>query len=139
MQADFLDAHERHWSDAEILFQKQCWANADHLYGFAAECGLKGLMVAFGMQQNPDKEGMPLSKHDQKHIDNLKGRYETYRAGANAANYLLAANDPFTNWRASDRYAGRSNFSEQHVVPHQQGTLEIRNLISKARKAGLVV
>ena len=49
MQADFLDAHDRHWDDAGRLFAAQRWANADHLYGMAAECGLKRLMLAFGM------------------------------------------------------------------------------------------
>ncbi|WHF34964.1 hypothetical protein [Aeromonas salmonicida] len=47
MQADFLDAHARHWDDAESLLQAQRWANADHLYGMAAECGLKQLMRVF--------------------------------------------------------------------------------------------
>ncbi len=49
MPADFLDVHHRHWDDAERLFAAQRWANADHLYGMAAECGLKRLMRAFGM------------------------------------------------------------------------------------------
>lgn len=49
MKTDFHDAHERHWDDAERLFEAQRWANADHLYGVAAECGLKWLMVHFGM------------------------------------------------------------------------------------------
>jgi hypothetical protein len=49
MQADFLDAHERHWQDAELLLTNQRLANADHLYGMSAECGLKRLMLAFGM------------------------------------------------------------------------------------------
>lgn len=43
MQSDFLDAHNRHWQDAEQLFEAQRWANADQLFGMAAECGLKSL------------------------------------------------------------------------------------------------
>ena len=31
MKADFLDAHNRHWKDAELLFNAKRWANADHL------------------------------------------------------------------------------------------------------------
>ena len=53
MQANFLDAHERHWGDAERFFSAGRYANADHLYGMAAECGLKRLMVHFGMAVNP--------------------------------------------------------------------------------------
>ncbi|MDE0002871.1 MAG: hypothetical protein OXQ29_09265 [Rhodospirillaceae bacterium] len=37
--ADFLDAHRRHWCDAELLFNDSRWANADQMYGFSAECG----------------------------------------------------------------------------------------------------
>lgn len=66
MQADFLDAHERHWGDAERLFQAQRWANADHLYGMAAECGMKRLMLAFGMPYDAGKD-WPASKQDRAH------------------------------------------------------------------------
>ena len=30
--ADFVDAHHRHWADAELLFEHDRWANADQLY-----------------------------------------------------------------------------------------------------------
>ena len=55
MKADFLDAHQRHWDDAEHLLQAQRWANADHLYGFAAECGLKAV-VAGVVEDAPQRE-----------------------------------------------------------------------------------
>ena len=46
---DFVDSHRRHWQDAELLFDQSRWANADQLYGFSAECGLKAVMKALGM------------------------------------------------------------------------------------------
>lgn len=49
MVTDFMDAHHRHWEDAELLFNASRWANADHHYGMVAECGLKRLMIVFGM------------------------------------------------------------------------------------------
>ena len=49
LPADFKDAHSRHWVDAELLFGKSRWANADHLYGFSVECGLKAVMAKLGM------------------------------------------------------------------------------------------
>jgi hypothetical protein len=55
--ADFADAHRRHWEDAELLFAHDRWANADQLYGFSAECGLKTVMQALGM--NTDAAGVP--------------------------------------------------------------------------------
>ena len=47
--ADFSDAHRRHWEDAELLHAYSRWANADQLYGFSAECGLKAVMQVLGM------------------------------------------------------------------------------------------
>ena len=38
-RVSFLDAHNRHWKDAELLFCRARLANADQLYGFSAECG----------------------------------------------------------------------------------------------------
>lgn len=50
---DFADAHGRHWGDAELLYAHECLANADQLYGFSAECGLKALMEVLGMRLDP--------------------------------------------------------------------------------------
>ncbi len=69
MQTDFLDAHERHWEDAELLFAQSRWANADHLYGLAAECGLKRLMIVFRMPVAAD--GGPQLPHDRVHADRV--------------------------------------------------------------------
>ena len=68
MHTDFLDAHKRHWADAEYLFNGSRWANADQLYGVSAECGLKRLMVAFGMDFNIIK-GIPVEREDRVHAN----------------------------------------------------------------------
>lgn len=60
MAENFLDAHHRHWDDAELLYQAQRWANADHLFGVSAECGLKRLME---MMNNG-----ALARDDRKHV-----------------------------------------------------------------------
>lgn len=70
MQADYLDAHNRHWQDAESLFDSNRSANADHLYGMAAECGLKRLMLAFGMKFDSAKDRP--SSTDDRHLDSLR-------------------------------------------------------------------
>lgn len=44
----FRDAMDRHWQDAELLHRKERLANADHLYGLSAECGLKALLEQDG-------------------------------------------------------------------------------------------
>ena len=48
-QEDYSDAHDRHWEDAELLRTRGRLANADHLYGFSAERGLKAAMQSLRM------------------------------------------------------------------------------------------
>ncbi|THF62037.1 SAM-dependent methyltransferase [Pseudothauera rhizosphaerae] len=139
MQADFLDAHERHWDDAERLFAEGRYANADHLYGMAAECGLKRLMVRFGMAVNP-VTGSPTDNKDWKHANNIWARFESYRSGKVEGNdYGLPTPSPFDNWDASDRYAHQSNFNQAGVQVHQAGAAAICELIKKAQREGLLV
>ena len=67
--ADFVDAHHRHWTDAELLFERDRWANADQLYGFSAECGLKAVMKTFGMPV--DETGTPEEREHRVHVQDL--------------------------------------------------------------------
>lgn len=139
MQADFLDAHERHWDDAERLFNAERYANAGHLYGMAAECGLKRLMVKFGMTVNP-ATGDPTNKNDWKHANNIWTRFESYRNGkVEGIDYELPIPNPFDNWEVSDRYAHQSNFDQAGVQVHRNGAEVVRQLIKKAQLQGLLV
>lgn len=142
MTTDFLDAHRRHWTDAEMLFTGSRWANADHLYGISAECGLKRLMIAFGMPLRPD--GAPSSRHNRVHINEASrpgawDRYESYRSGRPAAvEYVLPASCPFSNWDVSQRYAPQSQFDECSVEPHRAGADAVHRLVSRAIRDGLI-
>lgn len=138
MQADFLNAHERHWDDAERLMLAQRWANADHLYGMAAECGLKLLMLAFGMPYDATKD-RPANGQDRVHANGSWARFESYRNGhARGVGYALPVNDPFHNWDVSDRYAHQSNFDQVLAQGHQTGAQIVRDLIVKAQREGLL-
>jgi hypothetical protein len=138
VKSDFLDANERHWDDAERLFQAQRWANADHLYGMAAECGLKRLMQAFGMNIHA-ATGSPTETQDKVHANKIWSRFESYRSGALAGrNYVLSGNDPFVNWDVADRYGHQSNFGHKVVQTRQVGAKTVRDLIKKAQREGMV-
>lgn len=137
MQSDFLDASERHWQDAEQLFQSQRWANADHFFGMAAECGLKKLMLAFGMpfDENRDK---PQESADSKHADGIWIRYETYRSGHHqGAAYGLELANPFSDWHVAQRYANQACFNQARVEPHREGAKRVRQLLRNAQLDGL--
>lgn len=138
MKADFLDAHQRHWHDAEHLFQSQRWANADHLYGMAAECGLKSLMSVFGMIVDSGT-GSPTNKKDWKHANEVWARFETYRSGhPQGAGFALSPRNPFSLWEVADRYANQSNFNQARVQGHQAGAQEVGTLIAQAQRNGLL-
>jgi hypothetical protein len=138
MQADFQDAHERHWQDAELLFDAQRLANADHLYGMAAESGLKRLMLAFGMRFDHIKD-WPAERADREHAEKIWERFETYRCGHHqGSTYTLPTVNPFTDWRTSQRYSARQHFDEHRVLPHRSGAEQVRRLIKKAEREGLL-
>lgn len=136
MQADFLDAHQRHWQDAELLMERRRLANADHLYGMAVECGLKRLMQVFGMKMNPRG---PVEKADFKHAEVIWDRFETYRSGhAKGPGYALPDGAPFSDWKAEQRYAARNHFDDARVIGHRAGAEQVRRLIQKAEREGLL-
>ena len=138
MPPDFADAHERHWQDANVLLSDGRLANADQLYGFSAECGLKALMAVFGMEMNA--EG-PAHKKDRMHINRLLPRYESYRGNSqhmSAAAYRIASEAAFDDWDASQRYAHSAGFAQSRVDAHAQAAGAIRALIRSARQDGLL-
>ncbi len=138
MQTDFLDAHNRHWEDAGHLFNDSRWANADHLFGISAECGLKRLMISFGMHVEVTS-GTPLQKEDRIHAQQAWTRYEAYHSGhRQGAGYQLPTNNPFADWKISHRYAHRNGFDQARAEAHRQGAHGIRLLIQKAILEGLI-
>ncbi|MFY8092831.1 MAG: SAM-dependent methyltransferase [Niveispirillum sp.] len=138
MPADFIDANGRHTDDAERLFQVERYANADHLFGIAAECGLKCLMAAFGMPVEP-ATGDPKERTDKQHVDALWVRYESYRYGHHSgAGYVLPAVNPFADWQASQRYERQDQFDADRVEPHRHSAIFIQRLVSKAQSEGLL-
>lgn len=138
MQADYLDAHQRHWVDAEHLFGASRWANADHLYGMAAECGLKQLMRTFGMPFDENKS-QPAEVHDRVHAKAIWARFESYRSGHHqGSGYVLPGSNPFADWEVSQRYANQSHFSQARASAHQAGAQMVCKLVRQAQYDGLL-
>ncbi len=133
---DFLDSHRRHLADAETLFGMSRFANADHLYGLSAECGLKRLMEAFGMQL--DQTGSP-PKKDRQHIDQLDVRYQAYLTGSpHATNYAYRAATGVAGWSISQRYAPQMGFSKASVAPRRTAAGDIGAMVQRAVVEGLI-
>ncbi|MBA3891468.1 MAG: SAM-dependent methyltransferase [Gemmatimonadaceae bacterium] len=129
-------AHQRHWRDAQHLEQHGRRDNADHLYGFAAECGLKALMLAFGMQL---ELGAPKDQADRVHADRIWTRYEAYRSGyAAATQFQLSGKNPFASWQASDRYARTGAVGVKRLRAHRAGADQVVRLVNLGRQKGLL-
>lgn len=135
MAHDFSDAHDRHWEDAELLRQHQRLANADHLYGLAAECGLKALMAALGLPM--DEQG-PVEPRYRRHIDELWDVYNAFCSERAGPRYALPASNPFDDWSVAQRYAARSSFDRTKLERHQEGALAVRRLIAQAKRDGRI-
>ncbi|KUL20235.1 hypothetical protein [Chlorobium limicola] len=133
---DFRDAHNRHWEDAELLKGESRLPNADHLYGVSAECGLKSLMVSFGMPMSADK---PSNREDRIHADGIWIRFDAYRAGyPQGTNFTLLSQNHFSDWSVNDRYAHRADFDSMRLERHRAGAEEVRALIRKAEMDGVL-
>jgi hypothetical protein len=51
---------------------------------------------------------------------------------------VLAAANPFVDWDVAQRYAHQSNFDQARVQAHQDGGNQVRTLIQKAKREGLI-
>ena len=126
--ADFLDAHHRHWRDAEFLFADARLANADQLYGFCAECGLKATMVRFGMRLND--RGLPEKKY-REHLPGLWSLFETFVEQQDARRNLpdFPEDNPFRNWSVDDRYRRADHTTTTFVEHHRTGARRVVEMV----------
>lgn len=109
---DFFRAANRHYRDGEYLLQDKRHPNAGQLFGFAAECGIKALLVASGYPTNPatgDMEKACDSATDlRKHI-NILASGDSLRVfldgrGGSACLARLESIKDFSDWDISHRY-----------------------------------
>lgn len=136
--ADFLDAHDCHWDDAESLYLQQRWLNADQLYGFSAECGLKAIMQGLGMSVN--QWGTPSNKKHKNHVQDLWKHFRTFCNGNSGSKYdgMLPSGEPFSDWSHNNRYSNRNNFHKHNVDTHRTAAIQICQIAKQAQLDGIV-
>ena len=123
MSTDYLDAAKRHMADAESL-KPNSWANADHLFGVAAECALKQLMTSLGMEVHPD--GNPKDPGHTIHMPHIWSAFQSFAQGRLAARYLrpLSTQNTFSSWAIEQRYAHRSDITPSQADHHHKAASE---------------
>jgi hypothetical protein len=131
----FIQAAKRSWQDAQTL-SPSSFGTADHLYGLAAECALKTILV--GLQLMPASG--PTSKSPLKsHIDRIWTEYNAHISGlAGRAALLLDFVNPFGKWQVGDRYEEDLTFTVTRLDEHRHGALMAMTMLEKARYEGLV-
>ena len=124
---DFADAHRRHLEDAELLHDGSRWANADHLYGLSAECGLKAVMSI---------HGIPIKGRYLKHMPEVWSIFKDFAQGRGGKAYLELLPDgaPFADWSIDGRYANRRDFESGNVAPHRNAARLVRLVVQNAER-----
>ncbi len=112
-----------------MLAKKERWANADQLYGFSAECGLKAVMQFLGMPV--DAAGKPVEREHQEHVPRIWQTFADFATGRDGERYLrlLPAGGPFAAWSHHDRYAHRRHFNREGTQRHEDAARAVRTMV----------
>lgn len=130
---NFYQAARRHQHDAALLHGEGRLGGADHLYGLAAECALKAILVGLGEIKNPDKP-----QPYKKHIETLWGQFDAYMQGHGAQRYGLPSGKPFDKWHVEQRYEDDAWFATAPVDDHRQAAAQTIALLQKAVVDGVI-
>jgi hypothetical protein len=139
--ADFPASARRHLDDAKLLEANSRLPNAGHLYGYAAECGLKALLIWHG--HPTDAEGSPVHALGfRQHVDQLVitstfkalKRFVNNRSGAKYL-AMIPSISAFSDWKVGHRY-----FSETALpatLPRwKAAAYEVGRMLDQARMDG---
>lgn len=132
MDPDYRDAARRHHQDAKDLLDRHRFANADHLFGLAAECAIKEVMVILGAKTSPDGG---LAQH-RVHINKLWQEYLTFPKGRTGTKLITPLEclpaDPFSDWDVDQRYAPQQRFVLNIVMPHRKAAEACQVVLQRA-------
>jgi len=136
-QTDFRDAASRHYNDGSFLLQHDRWPNADHLFGLAAECGLKAIMQAFGMKTTA--VGVPRDTKYRVHIDKLWLEFHAFADRRVPSHYAsrLPKENPFTDWSVDQRYYRRDAISKKDALAHRDAARRVLDVLENVKVDGL--
>ena len=144
-------AARRHLTDAETLLNQGRLANAGQLYGFAAECGLKAMLIACGVVPGADG-GLPAhhplnsgKRHPlRQHMPSLAGRVATHGQlipdGLQSSRYMASMPnlDHFNDWSVDHRYWGDAALPVSSVPNWRSAAKEVTTMLDQAKQDGVL-
>jgi hypothetical protein len=138
-------------TDADALFTSGRLANAGQLYGFVAECGLKALLMACGIQPDaeggipgkrpaPNKGKHPLREHVPLLMTNITAEFQIIPDGIQATRYLaLVPNrNDFHDWQIDHRYWREAALPITSVNLWRAAAHEITTMLDQAKQDGVL-
>ncbi len=120
MTEEYAVAAMRHYRDARSLQAERRSANADQLFGFAAECAIKKVLAelpGFGQLPPPRKHVNEL--WPSVHVHRIPRRY------ANLVRVLKQLPHAFSDWSTDQRYGADDIVSQAAVDRHHNAAKRV--------------
>lgn len=138
---DFSGAGRRHYQDAELLKSNNRIPNAGHLFGFAAECGIKALLVSHGLSTDPTTGDLVETKpyKYKTHVNVLINNVQTFSGSPGYSKYvgMMPNLKAFSNWDTSHRYYDEllipTSFTDWRTAAE-----EVIRMLDQARLDGVI-
>lgn len=138
---NFHRAARRHFHDAELLLGNTREANAGHLYGFVAECGIKALLVASGLAVEAGGDipwGNPFRQHANR-LANQVTQIQTFIQGRLGAKYFAHVSHiaDFSDWSTDHRYYDDSALPSS-TAKWRSAATQVMQMLDQAKLDGVI-
>lgn len=134
MTENYQEAAYRMFEDAETLTKNGRLGTPDHLYGLAAECALKAVLVAVGVMSIPMTQQQRVIY--KVHADQIWCEYSTAISGRTALS--VNPTNPFSGWNVSHRYESDATFDSARLRVHRDGAREAMRVLESAETSGVI-
>lgn len=148
---NYAEAARRHLHDGETLYGMGRHANAGQLFGFAAECGLKAMLIACKVpvgtdgglpESHPTKpqKRHPLREHVPRLMDRIAQHGQLIPDGALATRYMagLPSLIHFKNWSIDHRYWRETALPLASVADWRVSAVELGTMLDQAKQDGVL-
>ncbi|MEU6995444.1 hypothetical protein ABZ953_32910 [Streptomyces sp. NPDC046465] len=143
-------AARRHFEDARYLGKRERWPNADHHFGFAAECALKTLLLLFTeASMDPKPNGKTAQKpwirkttggaQEFGHLPWSPTELAVLATGPLGQHVLTVVGGllpAFANWTEQDRYRSCDHITRDSVTALHDAAHKILALLEAALLTG---
>lgn len=119
-----MAAATRHFRDGSLLEENGRLANADQLFGFAAECGIKSVLVQLPGHAAEGSLSPGLRQHvndlwDHAAVNSIHRRYRGLLV------VLKRLPNPFSDWSPDQRYGPDDAVSEGALELHRRAAVRV--------------